>query len=227
MTAAGDATRPRVMLRHGRVDLALHTLRDGRAADVHALLLLHGLGERSPAEVPAEVAGWPGAVHALDFTGHGDSTVPDGGGYTSEMLMADVDAAIAHLGPVTIVGRGIGAYIAMLIAGGRPADVRGAVLLDGPGLIGGGSTPTSPHVESVDADAVAPPDPWALAELTRDPRPPDYATAFVRQAVHFSGLAEPVTVCAIGRPPWLEAVVDEPGVRVARLSDALEAYSSV
>lgn len=216
------------MLLHGRVELALHTLRaEAGAGDagVHPLLLLHGLGERSPGSVPPEVASWPGAVHALDFTGHGASSVPPGGGYTCEILMADADAALGHLGPVTIVGRGLGAYIALLIAGGRPVDVRGAILLDGPGLTGGGSSPTSPHVESIDPDAVCPPDPWALAELTRDPRPPDYATAFVRQAAHFSGLAEPVTVCAIGRPPWLDAIVAEPGVRVARLPEALAAYA--
>jgi hypothetical protein len=103
--------------------------------------------------------------------------------------------------------------------------VRGAILRDGPGLTGGGITPTSPSVEFVDPDAVAPPDPWALAELTRDPRPPDYATSFVRQAVHFSGLAEPITVCSVGRPAWLEAVVAEPGVRVASLEDALRGYA--
>jgi hypothetical protein len=96
----------------------------------------------------------------------------------------------------------------------------------GPGLTGGGITPTSPYVASVDPATPVPPDPWALAELTRDPRPPDYATSFVRQAVHFSDLAEPITVCAIGRPAWLEAVVQEPGVRVASLAEALAAYGA-
>jgi hypothetical protein len=114
----------------------------------------------------------------------------------------------------------------VLLAGARPTDVRGAILRDGPGLVGGGITPTSPHVATVDPASLVPPDPWALAELTRDPRPPDYATSFVRQATSFSDLSEPVTVCAIGRPAWLEAVVAEPGVRVATLAEALEAYRS-
>jgi len=218
-----------VMLSHGRVELALHPLRPGPAGgSARPLLLLHGLGERSPRQVPEWMASWPGPVHALDFTGHGDSTVPAGGGYTAEILMSDADIAVGHLGQVTIVGRGLGAYVALLVAGGRPAAVRGAVLLDGPGLLGGGPTPTSPHVDTVERDPVVPPDPWALVELTRDPRPPDYATAFVRQAVQYSGLAEPITVCAVGRPPWLEAVVAEPGVRVARLTrlaDALAPYA--
>ena len=53
--------------------------------------------------------------------------------------MADADAALAHLGPATVYGRGLGAYVALLIAGARPDLVRGAVLDDGPGLVGGGS----------------------------------------------------------------------------------------
>jgi pimeloyl-ACP methyl ester carboxylesterase len=212
-------------LAHGRVELALHELRSGHDGS-RPLLHLHGLGERAPAELPSVYEAWPGAVFGLDFTGHGSSSMPQGGGYTCEMLMADADAAVAELGPVTVVGRGIGAYVAVLLAGARPAEVRGAILRDGPGLTGGGVTPTSPHVDTVDPLSSAPPDPWALAELTRDPRPPDYATTFVRVATHFSDLDEPITVCAIGRPAWLEAVVAEPGVRVATLAEALESYGA-
>ena len=75
-----------VRLVHNRVSLALHHLRDG---DGRPLLVLHGLGERSPATVPAWAAAWDGPVAALDFTGHGESTIPRGGGYTSEILLAD------------------------------------------------------------------------------------------------------------------------------------------
>ncbi len=50
-----------------------------------------------PRPRPSTTAG-PGPIFALDFTGHGASTVPSGGGYTAEMLMADVDAALAELG---------------------------------------------------------------------------------------------------------------------------------
>ena len=215
------------MLRHGRAELALHRLRDRTTGgEARPLLHLHGLGERAPETAPSLYDAWPGPVYALDFTGHGASTVPKGGGYTCEMLMADADAALAALGEVTVVGRGIGAYIAVLLAGGRPSMVRGAILRDGPGLVGGGITPTSPHVAFIDPAATAPPDPWAFAELTRDPRPPDYATSFVRQAVHFSEVSEPITVCGVGRPAWLEAVIAEPGVRVATLAEALHSYSS-
>ncbi|HEX4978864.1 MAG TPA: alpha/beta hydrolase [Acidimicrobiales bacterium] len=212
------------ILRHGAVDLALHPLKQGPG---RPLLLLHGLGEASPTTLPARYASWPGPVHGLDFTGHGSSTVPAGGGYSAETLMGDADAAIAHLGEVTIVGRGLGAYIGLLVAGARPEQVRGAVLADGPGMAGGGSTPASPALHWVDPDAPAPPDPWALVELTCDPRPPDYAATFLRQAVMFSGLDEPVLVSAAGRPPWVEAVLAEPGVRAVPLAEALSLLASV
>jgi pimeloyl-ACP methyl ester carboxylesterase len=211
-------------LSHFRVQLALHALRGGEG---RSLLLLHGLGQRAPDSVPEHVAGWPGPVHALDFTGHGASDVPGGGGYTAELLMGDADTAVAHLGTVTLLGRGLGAYVALLLAGARPDRVRGAILGDGPGLAGGGPKPGSPHVEIVDPQHVAPPDPHALAELSRDVRPPDYATTFVRQATQLSGLDWPVYVCAVMRPDWLAAVVDEPGVRQGTVDEALAHYATV
>ena len=210
-----------VNLRHVRVDLALHQLSDAAG---RPLLLLHGLGEHSPGAVPEWAAVWPGPVHALDFTGHGDSSIPAGGGYTAEVLMGDADAALAHLGAATVLGRGLGAYIALLIAGARPDLVRGAILADGPGLAGGGPVPGSPTVLRLDRTTPTPPDPFALAELARDVRPPDYAAAFVFQAVNRSELAEPIAVSAQSRPEWLRAVVDSPGVRVLPVNEALDLY---
>jgi pimeloyl-ACP methyl ester carboxylesterase len=212
-----------VVLRHNRVSLALHEL---RARPGPTLLLLHGLGERSPEGLPPELASWPGPVWALDFTGHGGSTIPAGGGYTSETLMADADTALAHLGAVTLVGRGLGAYVALMLAGGRPKAVRGAILCDGPGLEGGSPEPGRPDVWLPDpAPATAPPDRFALVELAADVRPPDYATSFARQASHLSGLARPLAVCARERPPWLAAVLAEPGVFATDLDDALAQHA--
>jgi pimeloyl-ACP methyl ester carboxylesterase len=212
-------------LRHGKIDLALHGLRP--EGNGRALLLLHGRGQRAPASVPDAVASWPGPIWALDFTGHGDSTVPKGGGYSVEILMADADHALAELGAATVLGRGLGAYVALLLAGSRPAAVRGAILCDGPGLSGGGPRPVTPTVVfPVDATPVAP-DPFALLELARDVRPPDYATSFVRQTTQLSDLDRPISVCAAERPDWLMAVIEEPGVAVTRLAEALGHYAGI
>lgn len=207
---------------HNRVELALHTLRPGAG---RPLLLLHGLGERSPHDVPQGAIDWPWPVAALDFTGHGASTMPIGGGYTAEMLLADADAALERLGEATVAGRGLGAYIGLLLAGARADAVAGTVLADGPGLSGGPSVATSQPVFSFD-EVETPPDPYALAELGQDLRPPDYATAFARLAVQRSGLGDPVTVVARFRPAWLRAVIDEPGVREAdSVAEALRVYA--
>ena len=130
-------------------------------------------------------------------------------------------------GRATVVGRGLGAYIALLIAGARPRLVRGAVLCDGPGLSGGGVGPISSAVLTIDehTGGDGAPDAWALLELARDVRPPDYATSFARQATQLSSLTSPLAVCARWRPPWLEAVAGEPGVLDVTVEEALAYYA--
>jgi hypothetical protein len=77
-------------------------------------------------------------------------------------------------------------------------------------------------------DRSGPPDPWALAELSRDLRPPDYAVSFAWQAANLSELTAPVTisVAALIRPEWLAAVAATPAVQELRLTDALAAYAA-
>jgi pimeloyl-ACP methyl ester carboxylesterase len=213
-----------VMLQHNRVQLALHEL---RAGDGRPLLHLHGLGERTPPALPPHLSSWPGPVWGLDLTGHGASSVAAGGGYFCEVLMADVDIALAHLGVVTIYGRGLGAYVGLLAAGGRAEQVQGAILADGPGLAGGGPWPGSPSVTTA-VSAPPPggtPDPWAIHELTRDIRPPDYAATFARQASTRSGLDTAIAVVGVNRPPWLEGVLAELGVIECTLDEALRLFA--
>lgn len=241
-----------VHLRHVHTDLALHQLRD-RNSGTHPLLLLHGLGERTPDVVPLIAGAWPGPIWGLDFTGHGESSRPRCGGYTAEVLMADVDHALEVLttdGPVTIVGRGLGAYVGLLIAGARADLVAGTVLTDGPGLAGGGPSQHSPsithsrsrvgpngegEVDDVAGPDDAPdpatpdpatPDPYALLELAIDVRPADYATTYARLAVELSPADRPISVATIARHPWIDAVADLPGVVRERAGDALVRFAT-
>jgi pimeloyl-ACP methyl ester carboxylesterase len=209
-----------VVLRHNKIDLALHLLREMPLDVEHTsrpLLLLHGLGDASPQAVPNWAASWPGMIAALDFTGHGASTIPGGGGYSAETLMADVDHALAHLtggdpnGTITVVGRGLGAYVALQIAGARASQIHGAILADGPGLAGGPTGPSSQSFFSLPTDGTAP-DPYALVELGRDLRPGDYAMSFVQLALAGSPATSPIIVTCKFRPKWLAAVADAPGV---------------
>ena len=228
MTAvnAGRARPARTTQRflHGRVELALHTY---QGTSGPSLVLLHGLGEASPAVAPAMFANWPGSIHALDFTGHGASSVPAGGGYSCEVLMADVDGALARLGPSTIFGRGLGGYVGLLIAGARASLVRGLLIDDGAGLTGGGVRPGSTMIFVPDlrlSSGHAPtPDPLALLELGSDVRPPDYAESFVRAALQ-GPLEDPISVVGVSRPPWLRAVADCYGVRTEAMSSALDRF---
>lgn len=218
------------MLRHNKVDLALHHLRGPSDDTSRPLLLLHGLGEQTPATVPHWVDGWTGAIVGLDFTGHGASTVPAGGGYTAELLLGDADAALAALvdsspdGRITVIGRGLGAYIALQLAGARASQVHGAIMLDGPGLAGGPTGPTSQSFFTLPPAEIAP-DPYALVELGRDLRPPDYVRSFVQLAIAGSDVDEPIAVASVFRPKWLAAVAEEHGVMSVSVDEALATYA--
>jgi pimeloyl-ACP methyl ester carboxylesterase len=191
---------------HGRVSLALHELarRPGPS-----LLLLHALfgSSRDWGEAPAA---WPGPVYALDFSGHGGSDLLAGGGYYPELLLGDADAALAVIGRAAVAGAGIGAYIALLLAGARPDLVPAAVLLPGAGLAGGGAWPD--FNEEFPGFLLAPDD--TPADRPYDPlvqslelfvRPVDYTEPFARAARRLL-LLEDGTV----RPPWWEAARRSP-----------------
>ena len=143
--------------------------------------------------------------------------------------MADVDTALEVIGSATIVGRGLGGYVGLLIAGARPKIVRGLVIADGVGLAGGGvrpgaqtiGAPNFPVTPSPEA-----PDPFVFLELTSDVRPADYAVNFLRSCVAGSDLALPVSVAAAFRPPWLQAICEHPSVNVNTIPEALAGYSA-
>jgi hypothetical protein len=71
------------------------------------------------------------------------------------------------------------------------------------------------------------PDPFALSELSRDVRPPDYAVEFVRQMMQWSDLDTPLAVTTVVRPEWLEAVANEPGVIECSVPEALASFAEI
>jgi pimeloyl-ACP methyl ester carboxylesterase len=192
-------------IKHGRISLELHERRSGSAP---TLLLLHELFA-SACDWGAEVDAWPGRVVALDFAGHGASDRLRGGAYMAEMLLGDADAALAAVGSAALCGKGVGAYVALLLAGARRDAVSGALLLPGRGLAGGGAWPN--FTQGAFAGFFDPPpaspdgcDP-RVHVLEKDVRPCDYAERFARGARRVL-LSEDGSE----RPPWWETTRGSP-----------------
>lgn len=188
-------------LHHARTTIALHELAHG---DGLPLLVLHALGGASADWRPLAPR-WPGRVVGVDFCGHGDSQPVRGGAYAPELLLGDADLALEQLAPAAVAGVGLGAYIALLLAGSRPQSVPAALLLPGRGLAGGGPQPDHdrPFLTAL-APSEHPPlppgcDPLCCA-LDLDPRPPEYAERFAAAATRLLLLEDDDS-----RPPWWEA----------------------
>lgn len=183
----------------GRIEVELHPLAPGEG---RALLLLHSL-YGSSAEWREGRAPWRGPVFALDFAGHGRSRWHKGGAYTPELLACNVDEALRAIGPAALAGAGLGAWVALLVAGARPDVVSGALLLPGAGLEGGGSQPdwSGPPENVAESDGPRPGCDPALSFLERDVRPVEYAAPFARKA-------RGVVLLEDGgqRPPWWTTV---------------------
>lgn len=189
-----------IHLHHLGLTLTLHPLARGEGLP---LLLLHELGG-SAAEWRALPVEWDGPVYALDFSGHGTSQRLVGGGYSAELFAADADTALARVGDAAVAGRGLGAWVALLLASARADAVPAALLLDGAGLAGGGAQPDFsrgyPLAPTVEAGAGF--DSLALA-VESVPRPPEYALELAGTANRLL-LAEGAE--AERQPPWWQAV---------------------
>ena len=204
-----DTTR----LRHGRIELALHS-RPGDGGT--PLLLLHALHAGSGANKLA--AAWTGPVHALDFAGHGESDWLQGGGYSPELFAADADIALAHLADdgvaVCVAGEGVGAYAALLLAGARPDQVRAVLLAQGEGL---GEGDGEPDFEAQptrwdplpDAEPGAAFDP-ALSRANIDFQPSDYVRSFAERARKLLLLDDG----ASDHPAWWRIAADADGSEI-------------
>jgi pimeloyl-ACP methyl ester carboxylesterase len=173
-------------LRNGRISLHLSALRVEAGPK---LLLLHELGGGA-SDWDAGALAWRGGVYALDLSGHGRSGRVFGGSYSPELWAADADAALALLEQAVVVGRGVSAYVALLLAGARGDAVPAAILMPGAGLASSGRAPSDEqwHWRPIEDPATTPParglqpvpgtDPAALISVRSDIRPDDYAAAF-------------------------------------------------
>jgi pimeloyl-ACP methyl ester carboxylesterase len=192
----------------GRHTVAVYEVKAGPAP---TLLWLHALGG-SAADAQAAASHWPGRLVALDFTAHGASPRPAGGAYTAELFVGDADAALAVAGEAFVAGRGLGAYVALLLAAARPERIPGALLLPGRGLDGGGAEPRweqespgeidltiSELLSRIDRAEALPEDPM-LRTVETDIRPPDYAR-------EHADAARRLLFAEDGgeRPPWWQA----------------------
>lgn len=206
-----------ITLTHAKASIALHEL---AAGDGPTLLCLHAMG--GSARDFRDVA-WPGRVLAIDFSGHGASSHLHGGAYFPEVIALDADAALAHAGTAHVLGVGVGAYVALLLAGARPEHIPAALLFPGAGLAGAGELPDwSGERDGLAAwhsfEPLLPGCDPAVRRLTRDVRPRDYARDFALGARRLL-LAED----GAERPPWWQAVRElDVAVRApAQLSAAL------
>ena len=188
------------------------------------------LAQIKPALQEGAKVAW--ATKGLDFTGHGRSGHPRGGAYHPEYFLADADLALERIGePCAVVGAGIGAYVALLLAGSRPDFIGAALLLAGEGLRGVGSRPDDEiafeGIEGFDRfiartsmNYVAGTDPL-VAQCACDMRPVDYASSFAESARPML-FDERVGADPEGPPPaWWQVALEK-----NRGSHAPEAFSA-
>ena len=214
------------MLTHNQVRLALHHLR--ARATGRPLLLLHGLGEAAPTEVPpwADGVGRAGRRPRLHRPRPLDDPrrrrlhrrdAPRRRRHRARRARARRPSSGAASAPTSRCcspGRG------------RPMS-SAAILADGPGLAGGATfADVAELLRPAAAPAVRPTrTPSSRCPATSDrPTTPRRSCAW-RWPGHRSTSRS--AVAAVFRPPWLEAVADEPGVSVTTIPEALARYAAV
>jgi len=131
-----------IRLRSGRSEVALHTLSEREGPKLLALHELQGCAQ----DFVGIAEAWPGSVYALDFSGHGASDWLAGRAYSAERWAEDADAALGHLQGAYLIGRGVGATAALLLAGARPDKVPAIYLAPGAGLHACGEHPDATRV---------------------------------------------------------------------------------
>ena len=102
------------------------------------MLFLHGWLDHGHGFDPL-IEALPASWHtlALDFRGHGQSAHLREGLYHFPDYLADVEAAVAHLGaPVHLVGHSMGGAVSLMYASARPDAVRSVTAVENLGPFG-------------------------------------------------------------------------------------------
>ena len=220
-----QGTKPPEPLRHGRVSLALHELRSGEG---DALLCLHAL-RGSAADWAEAAASWPGPVYALDFAGHGLSEWVAGEATPRSSSRETPTSPWRTSARAGVAGAGLGAYVALLVAGARPEHVpaRAAPPRRGsrrPRRRARSGARAEPRL-GAPARRAPPPgerpafDPFTT-RLEREFRPPDYAAAFAARASRLLLLDD-----GDARPPWWQAAAQAAAAERIAARSAAEALA--
>ena len=77
------------------------------------------------------------------------------------------------------------------------------------------------------ADWPGPPDPYAIADLATDARPPEYASNYAMLASLHSGLERPISVCTCEVPEWLQATMNLLSLERITVEEALQDYAAL
>lgn len=133
---------------------------DGVSVAVHdlggsgpPLIICHATGFCGGAYIPfAERLASDRHVWAIDFRGHGDSTVPDGERFDWDGAADDLQAVLAELTdePIDSIGHSMGGAALMLVEARAPGTLRSSYLYE-PIVVPAGSRP--PMIENPLADA--------------------------------------------------------------------------
>jgi len=78
----------------------------------------------------------------------------------------------------------------------------------------------------VDTTRTGPPDPYAIADLATDVRPPSYAANYAMLAAQHADTPQPISVCTRERPDWLKAVTELLSLEKVELDQALQHYAA-
>lgn len=109
-----------------------HLVADELEGDGPAFVFLHGLGSSRAGEKGESLLAWARrhgrAMLRLDFRGHGQST-GDVRQLTLTDLVADAEAALAHVQRAVLVGSSLGGLVAAWVAARQPLQVAGLVLV--------------------------------------------------------------------------------------------------